>query len=211
MPPRRTERFTASQAVPSRNRVSNHWNISNEFSNDWKNGEGKIEMKKRFVVLVLFATSLFVQAAEVWEPKAGTGPETNVWRRLVMYGDQWGRKNTAGHGGENNFWRRAANQYIGEPAAEEHPHAAVDFYDADGDGSTNDGYVAYLEFSETNRLNMADWPTVGIYPGAMNWKFYGGVTWNISDSSFGDAGFSLEQGLNIDHAGIFPESAEDHP
>ncbi len=168
-------------------------------------------MKKYVVVFGLFLSAFSLQAAEIWEPKTATGPETNVWRRLVIYGDQWSRHEIAGHGGAQNKWRRGANEYVGDPAVTDIPNAPVDFYDADEDGNTNDGYVAYLEFSETNHLGMSEWPTVGVYPTPINWKFYGGVTWNVSDSAFGDAGFCLEQGMNVDHVGVFPESAEDHP
>ncbi len=171
-------------------------------------------MKKKIGFLtgwIMLLSVCFVQAAEVWEPGTGTGPETSVWRRLVVYGDQWGRQKVAGHGGAVNQYRRAANVYVGDPALQDNPSVPFDVYDADEDGNTNDGYVVYLEFSETNRVGMADWPTSGIYPGAINKKYYGGVAWNISDSSYGDSIYSVEQGINADHRGVFPESAEDHP
>ncbi len=168
-------------------------------------------MKKRFFILILFLLSLFVQAAEVWEPKAGTGPETTTWRRLVVYGDQWGRKGTSGHGGIHNKWRNGYNQFIGEAKPGDYLHLDCDFYDADGDGDTTDGYTAYLEFSETERLGMGEWPTVGIYPTPINWDFYGGIVWDISDAEYTGKGFSLEMGINAEHNGHFPESSEDHP
>ncbi len=168
-------------------------------------------MKKTAVFLFLFLAGLLVQAAEVWAPKAGTGPKTTTWRRLVAYGDQWGRKGIAGHGGAHNKWRNGYNTYVGETKPGDYLHLDVDFYDADGDGDTTDGYTAYLEFSETERFGMSEWPTVGIYPTPINWRFYGGATWNVSDSDFGDSVFSLEMGINAEHNGHFPESAEDHP
>ncbi len=168
-------------------------------------------MKKSIVCLIFFLAGLFAQAAEVWEPKTGTGPETSTWRRLVVYGDQWSRKIIAGHGGVQNKWRNGYNTYIGETKPGDYLHLDADFYDADGDGDTTDGYTAYLEFSETERLGMSSWPTVGIYPTPSNWRFYGGATWNLSDSEFGDSVFSLEMGINTEHNGHFPESAEDHP
>jgi len=166
-------------------------------------------MKKRYAwILILVAASAI---AEVWEPQTATGPETNVWRRLVTYGDQWSRHNAAGHNGVANKWRNGYNSYVGEAELSDYLVVSNDFYDADNDGSTNDGYVAYLEFSETNRLGMSEWPTTGIYPTPINWRFYGGISWDISDSQFGDQDFCLERGMNADHREFLPESAEDHP
>ncbi len=168
-------------------------------------------MKKMKLFLMLVLGALLAQAAEVWEPKAATGPETSTWRRLVMYGDQWSRHGAANHGGTYSQWRNGYNPFVGETKPGDYLHVDADFYDADGDGDTTDGYVASLPFSETERLGMSSWPTVGIYPTPINWKFYGGATWNISDAPYTGRGFCLEQGMNADHNGHFPESAEDHP
>ena len=67
-----------------------------------------------FIIAFLFFSTI-ATAADVWEPKPGTGPETNVWRRVVTYGDQWSRHALAGHGGSNNKWRRGSNPYVGDP------------------------------------------------------------------------------------------------
>ncbi len=167
--------------------------------------------KRVFFLFCLFVASM-LQAAEVWEPKAGTGPETSRWRRLVVYGDQWSRHGgMANHGGQLSLWRNGYNAHVGETKPGDYHYIDTDFYDADGDGDTTDGYTASLLFSETERLGMGEWPSVGIYPTPSNWRFVGGVTWNISDSSVGDSIFAREQGMNVDHSGIYPESAEDHP
>jgi len=152
-----------------------------------------------------------LQAAEVWEPKVATGPEANRWRRIVTYGDQWSRHGLADHSKLHSKWRLGYNEHIGETAPGEYFNFDSDFYDADEDGNTNDGYVASLLFSETERLGMGEWPSVGIYPTPINWRFYGGVTWAVSDSVFANGRFCLEQGMNADHSGVYPASAEDHP
>jgi len=172
---------------------------------------GDFVMKKSAVFLILFFASLFVQAVEVWDPKPATGPETTTWRRLVVYGDQWSRKGTSTHGGIPNKFRYGYNTTIGEAKPGDYAHLAEDFYDADEDGDKTDGYIASLLFSETQPLGMSEWPTVGIYPTPSNWRFYGGVSWNVSDSTYGGEEFCWEQGINSEHNGVFPESAEDHP
>ncbi len=168
-------------------------------------------MKKNAVFLILFFASLFVQAVEVWEPKAGVGPETTTWRRLVVYGDQWSRKVASTHGGPPNKWRYAYNDYVGQTRPGTYAHLDEDFYDADGDGDKTGGYIVSLLFSETQPLGMSEWPTVGIYPTPSNWRFYGGVGWNVSGSTYTGKGFCQEMGMNAEHKGAFPESAEDHP
>ena len=112
-------------------------------------------MRKLGIILALVGLAFCASAAEVWEPAVGTGPETNTWRRLVVYGDQWSRWQLAGHGGAENKWRRAANLFVGDPAVSEMPHVNSDVYDADGDGNTNDGYVAYQwgQCTKTTRAN----------------------------------------------------------
>ena len=172
-----------------------------------------IHVKNILCLFSVLSFTFIATAAEVWEPKPGTGHETNVWRRLVVYGDQWSRHELAGHGGSQNRFRNYYNPYVGQSAKDGQDGYINnnDFYDADNDGNTNDGYVCYLEFSETERLGMGDWPTAGIYPTPTSWRFYGGATWNISDSTFGNSSYTEEQGMNADHNGIFAESTEDHP
>ena len=113
-------------------------------------------------------------ALDVWEPKAGTGAVETNESRLVVYGDQWSRHELAGHSGGYNRWRNPVNTYVGGPEVDAYEYLDYDYYDADGDGSTNDGYLAYYSFSETHRLGMGEWPTVGIYPTPVNWRFTGG-------------------------------------
>ena len=170
-------------------------------------------LKTKSTVLLVLLFTFVVNAVDVWQPKPGTGAETNFWRRLVVYGDQWSRHELAGHGGAQYRFRNYYNPYVGDSSknGEDGYFNNNDFYDADNDGDTNDGYVCFLEFSETERLGMGDWPTAGIYPTPTSWRFYGGITWNISDSTFGNSSYVEEMGMNADHNGIFAESAEDHP
>ena len=173
----------------------------------------KMLVQMSFVIGTAYLFSITTASADIWSPKPGTGPLTTNKTRLVVYGDQWSRHNLAGHGGIENRWRHPYNSFAGQTEIEHYDYYDFDFYDANGNGITNqsDGYLGYFEFSETERLGMGVWPTVGIYPTPVNWKFVGGVTWNVSDSEIGDQSFCLEQGMNADHRLRYPESAEDHP
>ncbi len=167
---------------------------------------------KRIVLCAIYMLSAVgALATDVWAPQTPTGPVTNQLRPLVLYGDEWSRHFAAGHAGSANRWRDNYNPYYGDAPQNQRKDYPFDFYDADGDGNTNDGYIVSLEFSETNRLGMGEWPHCGIYPTPINWRFYGGASWNVSDSEFANGGYCLEQGMNADHNGLFPTSAEDHP
>ena len=153
------------------------------------------------------------RARRVWHPKpAAAGTPTRPYRcRIVSYADKWTR-----HGLSNYMsWRLANGPLAGQrqwqiPWHEQLVHR--EDYDVDGDGSTEDDYVAAHVFSLDTPLSNPRWPMHMAYPERFNEIFYGGAAWYLADTEPGTHRVWVEQGYNPDHSPPwFDRRAEDHP
>ncbi len=144
----------------------------------------------------------------VWAPAAPQQETTRPYRcRIVSYADKWTR-----HGFSNYMWWRHPNGPVGERAPDSELYSLTHDLDVDGDGRTEDDYVASLVFSLTEPLSIPDWPMAMAFPERRSSRFYGGVSWYVSNSTPEQSRFWVEQGYNPDHSPPFYDArAEDHP
>lgn len=153
------------------------------------------------------------RAKQVWEPK-GTPPgaETRPYRcRIVSYADKWTR-----HGLSNYMTWRLPNGPLTKRQQWEIPWEEKLTYkqdfDVDGDGQTQDDFVAAHLFRFDKPLSNPRWPMHMAYPERINEIFYGGAAWYLADTKPGQHSVWVEQGYNPDHTGAwFDRRAEDHP
>lgn len=150
-----------------------------------------------------------IETGQAWTAK--TPPNDTPLRayscRIVSYAGKWTR-----HGfGNYMTWRYPSGQMAPDMEWEAKFAFAQDF-DVDGDGDTQDDYVASLLFSMDRPLSNPDWPMHQTFPQRRSRRFYGGVSWCIGNSQPGEAKFYREMGYNPDHSPPWYDTrAEDHP
>jgi len=154
------------------------------------------------------ATTEAYGAAKVWHAKPPADAPVRAYRcRIVSYAGKWTR-----HGFSNYMaWRYPNGPFARKPPLEE-MYSITHDVDVDGDGETADDYVASLVFSLTRPLSNPDWPLHMAYPERRSSRFYGGVSWYVSNSTPQQSRFWVEQGYNPDHSPPFYDPrSEDHP
>jgi len=125
----------------------------------------------------------------------------------VSYADKWTR-----HGFSTYMVWRHPNGPLAPRKARSELFRFTHDLDVDGDGRTDDDYVASLPFSLTEPLSNPDWPMHMAFPERRNWRFYGGVSWHIGNSTPEESPFYCEMGYNPDHSPPWYDGrAEDHP
>ncbi|MBM4081512.1 MAG: hypothetical protein FJ278_17545, partial [Planctomycetes bacterium] len=168
-------------------------------------------MRRCFVSLacVFILTAIASAQPRPWQPKpaAKDAPVKPYRCRIVSYADKWTR-----HGFSVYMAWRAPNGPLAERKARTEIFQITRDLDVDGDGRMDDDYVASLPFSLTEPLSNPDWPQHMAFPQRRNWRFYGGVSWYVSNSTPEESPFWVEQGYNPDHSPPwFDGRAEDHP
>ena len=156
---------------------------------------------------------------KAWEPNYDTAKgEVTTKARIVSYAGKWTRHNFGGHGAGPCGFRNTYNDQFGAPAGLKKIDY-LDFFafkrdwDEDGDGKTDDDFIAYKPFSLEVPFGIAPWPQSNTFPERISARFYGGTTHYLANSdTTKKANFSLEEGINADHSPPFRDTnAEDHP
>ncbi len=144
-----------------------------------------------------------------WQPRPATaGAKTRAYRcRIVSYAGKWTR-----HGLGNYMAWRYPNGPLAPRRDRDGLFHVSHVLDVDGDGRTDDDYVASLPFSLTEPLSNPDWPMHMAFPQRRSSRFYGGVSWYVSNSTPKQSRFWVEMGYNPDHSPPWYDGrAEDHP
>ena len=148
-------------------------------------------------------------ARPAWAPKPlpKDAPLRPYRCRIVSYAGKWTR-----HGLSTYMaWRHPNGPLAPRKPMSELFRITHDL-DVDGDGRTDDDYVASLPFSLTVPLSNPDWPHHMAFPERRSSRFYGGVSWYVGNSAPREARFYCEMGYNPDHSPPwFDGRAEDHP
>ena len=175
-----------------------------------------------FAIMATIISISCVDAVEqkVWQPELPKTGDVILTRpvtcRIVSYGGKWTRHGFGGHSGGPCMFR-----YSTTPAYDPFPDVKVNrrekmltpmAYDVDGDGDTNDDFVAALTFSLTKPLGILDWPKSATFPERYSARFYGGNAWYVSDAKPQNTHYIQEIGINADHNIPWLDTrAEDHP
>ena len=156
---------------------------------------------------------------KAWEPNYETAKsEISTRARIVSYAGKWSRHNFGGHGAGPSGFRNTYSTDFGDPAGLKKIDY-LDFFafkrdwDEDGDGKTDDDFIAYQPFSLEVPFGIAPWPQSKTFPERISAKFYGGRTFYLANSdTTKKQNFSSEEGINCDHSPPFRDDrAEDHP
>ena len=153
------------------------------------------------------------RARRVWHPQpASAGSPTRPHLcRIVSYADKWTR-----HGLSNYMSWRVPNgplaEFLRRGLPAEDPLVYAQDFDVDGDGETEDDFVAAHLFSLDQPLSNPRWPLHLAYPERFNEIFYGGAAWYLANTEPHTHRVWIEQGYNPDHSPPwFDRRAEDHP
>jgi len=147
-----------------------------------------------------FAALHAQDSPSVWQPAPAqsAAPLRDVSCVVVDYADDLSRYDSADNG--TNY------RYGGRPFTLDY---ATDV-DVDGDGRTDDDFVAYLAFSLEAPLSPAAWPASGYFPGVRNGKWYGGMAWQNANAPRDKHNVTAEHYVNPNHEGpFFDRRAED--
>jgi len=153
------------------------------------------------------------RARRIWQPEVPAAgiPTAPQRSRIVSYADKWTR-----HGLSTYMSWRLPNGPMAKrrqwqiPQDEQLKYARD--YDVDGDGRTDDDFVAAHVFSLEQPLSNPRWPLHMAYPERFNEIFYGGAAWYLADTEPFSHRVWVEQGYNPDHSPPwFDNRAEDHP
>jgi len=161
------------------------------------------------LVVWLGLTGHVLAGAPAWKPKPlpADAPVKPYRCRVVSYAGKWTR-----HGLSNYMAWRWPNGPLAKRRRMEEMFQITHDLDVDGDGRTDDDYVASLPFSLTTPLSNPDWPQHMAFPERRSSRFYGGVSWYVGNSSPQEARFYAEMGYNPDHSPPWYDGrAEDHP
>lgn len=154
----------------------------------------------------------FARRAEprVWKAESPSGPKEVLRRTVVDFADDLSR-----HGPGVYPWTKNRATRGLPFTAKEQEEAFVIFrdLDVDGDGRTDDDYVAAIPYSLELPLNTPEWPLGGFYPEQhRSAHYYGGITFHMANAEPGKSQYLQEIGVNPDHQGpYFDDRAEDAP
>ncbi len=148
----------------------------------------------------------------VWQPKHSSDTTTAINVRIVAHADKMTRHGFGGHnGGKGN----TPNSYRYGASKATSPAESIPIFhckDVDGDGDMQDDYIAAIPFSLTEEMGLKSWPFTATYPNRISGRFYGGVSWHISNSTPKEYSFCKEMGINADHSlSWFDMRAESQP
>ncbi len=152
----------------------------------------------------------------VWQTKYDDSQNLTPYpSRIVSYAGKWTRHNYGGHGGvaKNCGWRYAAGPLVPQKQWTEIIQIIENKMDIDGDGKTNDDFIASFPFSMDVPIGVPDWPAANVFPERLSSTFYGGITFYCANNSpERSKNFTMEMGINPDHNNPYLDSrAEDHP
>lgn len=162
-----------------------------------------------------WVTELDIPRDQVWRPKDTFDGTETVNAPLVSYGNDWTRNGFGGHVKQQCTFRSPWRREAGITRSEADPFV-IEHKDVDGDGDTQDDYIAAIPFNMDVPFNIPDWPQGGVYPHREAAQFYGGAVWEVANAPIEEHGqkldFTIEMGINPDHQGPFyDDRAEDHP
>ncbi|MFO8007949.1 MAG: SUMF1/EgtB/PvdO family nonheme iron enzyme, partial [Candidatus Brocadiia bacterium] len=147
-------------------------------------------------------------------------PEKTRPAWIVVWGDDVGRFNS--DFGYARYRQRYAS-VPGDPRPAPFEGAPLEYFetgrdgdpeglDLDGDGETEDDYVACIRFSLEQPLSAPPWPHSGNYPRPFCGRFYGGYTWQVANAQPGAHQVFTEIGINPDHHWPYSDGrADDMP
>lgn len=151
-------------------------------------------------------------APRIWHAKfpSDTVPIRPRPCRIVSYADKWTTHHMSGY----MCWRfpngPLSSVRVNQGRVSEHMPAHHDF-DVDGDGETEDDFVAALDWSLEIPLSNPNWPLALHFPERRSSTFYGGVSRYLANTDPRKVNFCQEMGYNPDHACFPDRRSEDHP